>query len=125
LTTNYAAGWNVSKWADITVSSIAILKLLNPRPMVVLFGAGSRTQPLPNEVQQWLERENFGYNVTTTNDAISTFNILNDERRNCVVLALPYGDESEKKDTGLQPLRPSQRVRQKIDANLARTQGTR
>ncbi|KAK9844661.1 hypothetical protein WJX74_005254 [Apatococcus lobatus] len=83
--------WNVNTFQDITEDSLALPLLLRPPPELLIVGCGQRSQQLPGALQKFLIDHQIPTEILDTPNAISTFNILNQEGRQVTAALLPAG----------------------------------
>ncbi|XP_017580560.1 NADH dehydrogenase [ubiquinone] 1 alpha subcomplex assembly factor 3 isoform X1 [Pygocentrus nattereri] len=73
--------WNVGSYKDITVESLSLFYLLEPRIEVLVLGTGARTERLDPNVLAFLRTKGIAVEVQDTPNACATFNFLSSERR--------------------------------------------
>ncbi|XP_036415125.1 LOW QUALITY PROTEIN: NADH dehydrogenase [ubiquinone] 1 alpha subcomplex assembly factor 3 [Colossoma macropomum] len=73
--------WNVGSYKDITVESLSLFYLLEPRIEVLILGTGARTERLDPNVLAFLRTKGIAVEVQDTPNACATFNFLSSERR--------------------------------------------
>ncbi|KAL1251848.1 hypothetical protein QQF64_019644 [Cirrhinus molitorella] len=73
--------WNVGCHTDITVESLSLFYLLEPRIEVLVLGTGARTERLDPNVLNFLKKKGIAVEVQDTPNACATFNFLSSERR--------------------------------------------
>ncbi|XP_007256741.2 NADH dehydrogenase [ubiquinone] 1 alpha subcomplex assembly factor 3 [Astyanax mexicanus] len=73
--------WNVGSHKDITVESLALFYLLEPRIEVLVLGTGSRTERLDPNILSFLRQKGIAVEIQDTANACATFNFLTSERR--------------------------------------------
>ncbi|XP_051549594.1 NADH dehydrogenase [ubiquinone] 1 alpha subcomplex assembly factor 3 [Myxocyprinus asiaticus] len=73
--------WNVGCHTDITVESLSLFYLLEPRIEVLVLGTGSRTERLDPNVLAFLKKKGIAVEIQDTPNACATFNFLSSERR--------------------------------------------
>jgi len=88
-TGNLTALWSVNSLAAVTADSLALLLLMRPPPDLLVLGCGPRIQPPPTGLQEWLASQGVALECLDTGNAVSTFNILNQEGRTVVAALLP------------------------------------
>lgn len=76
--------WNIAGVAHVSEESLSIFKLLSPKIDILVFGYGD-ANTLPRSVElkvlDFSKRHNIGVEILTTENAVSTFNYLNHEKR--------------------------------------------
>ncbi|KAL2091584.1 hypothetical protein ACEWY4_013847 [Coilia grayii] len=73
--------WNVGSHKDITIESLALFYMLEPRIEVLVLGTGGRMERLDPEVLAFLKKKGIAVEVQATEHACATFNFLSSERR--------------------------------------------
>lgn len=73
--------WNVGSYKDITVESVALFHMLEPRIEVLVLGTGGRTERVDPKVLSFLKTKGIAVEVQDTANACATFNFLTSERR--------------------------------------------
>jgi uncharacterized protein len=87
--------WNVSSLEEITIETLSPIWLRNPVPKILVLGTGATlVRPSP-ELQKFLLVRGISTEVSSTANAISTFNFLVQEDRSVVGAFLPAGQRSE------------------------------
>jgi uncharacterized protein len=128
--THAAFFWSPKTWADVTIQSLRLIEIMEPRPELILFGSGAQTQHLPTEIEQYLDSQQVKYEVSDSMNAAGTFNLLAEEGRMVCAAILPRSVAPEEGEdvplrNGTMSLRkyhqqekPSIRLRQKIEEDL-------
>lgn len=80
--------YKVEKFEDITVDSLKLLQYIKPMPDLLVIGTGLQIRYLPREVEAYLSSLNISVECVQTRNAVSTFNILNNEGRDLVGILL-------------------------------------
>ncbi|XP_035376536.1 NADH dehydrogenase [ubiquinone] 1 alpha subcomplex assembly factor 3 isoform X2 [Electrophorus electricus] len=73
--------WNVNSYKDITLESLALFYLLEPRIEMLVLGTGAHTERLDPSILSFLRRKGIAVEVQDTPNACATFNFLSSERR--------------------------------------------
>ncbi|KAM6979961.1 NADH dehydrogenase [ubiquinone] 1 alpha subcomplex assembly factor 3 [Aplochiton taeniatus] len=73
--------WNVGSYKDITVESVALFHMLEPRIEVLVLGTGARTERIDPTVLALMKSKGIAVEVQDTPNACATFNFLTSERR--------------------------------------------
>ncbi|XP_070966760.1 NADH dehydrogenase [ubiquinone] 1 alpha subcomplex assembly factor 3 [Oncorhynchus clarkii lewisi] len=73
--------WNVGSYKDITVESMALFHMLEPRIEVLVLGTGGRSERIDPKVLALLKSKGIAVEVQDTPNACATFNFLSSERR--------------------------------------------
>lgn len=82
--------WKPKSIDEIDIDSLAILDLLKPIPDLVVLGCGKTgVVPPPQHLVQALWKKGVALEVSDTNNAAATFNLLNQEGRKVVGALLP------------------------------------
>jgi uncharacterized protein len=87
---------NIETVQDITVDVLSIFELLVPKVDLIFFGSGATNcgpLGLNEDVYEWLREREIGYEVRSSQDALSTFHMLNEEDRLAACIALPVFEE--------------------------------
>uniref|UniRef100_A0A9J8C9M9 NADH dehydrogenase [ubiquinone] 1 alpha subcomplex assembly factor 3 n=1 Tax=Cyprinus carpio carpio TaxID=630221 RepID=A0A9J8C9M9_CYPCA len=71
----------VGHHTDITVESLSLFYLLEPRIEILVLGTGARTERLDPNVLDFLKKKGIAVEVQDTPNACATFNFLSSERR--------------------------------------------
>lgn len=85
--------WRVRRMDDITLDSLALLRLLKPVPDLLVLGCGRRVRRLPPDLARQLHLMGVRVDALDTANAVATFNVLNQEGRKVVGALLPQGAE--------------------------------
>ncbi|KAK3512480.1 hypothetical protein QTP70_014630 [Hemibagrus guttatus] len=89
--------WQVGSHEDITVESLALFYLLEPRigtttqnqNSVLVLGTGARTERLDPNVLSFIRKKGIAVEVQDTPNACATFNFLTSERRITAAALIP------------------------------------
>ncbi|KAI5607154.1 NADH dehydrogenase [ubiquinone] 1 alpha subcomplex assembly factor 3, partial [Silurus asotus] len=81
--------WNVGSYEDITVESLSLFYLLEPRIEVLVLGTGARTERLDPNVLSFIRKKGIAVEVQDTPNACATFNFLSSERRITAAALIP------------------------------------
>lgn len=81
--------WDVDSLASATAAAPPTVMLMNPPPEVMVFGTGSKLQPLPADFVRQVAARGIGLESADTLNAMATFNILAQEGRHVVGVLLP------------------------------------
>ncbi|KAJ8258345.1 hypothetical protein COCON_G00173570 [Conger conger] len=73
--------WNVGNYKDITVESLALFYMVEPRIEVLILGTGSRVERLDRDILKFMRKKGIAVEVQDTPNACATFNFLSSERR--------------------------------------------
>lgn len=76
---------------DITIETLPLIDLLKPIPNLVVIGSGKSIQKAPDTLRDALLSRNVAIEILDTANAVSTFNILNQEGRKVIGAMLPAG----------------------------------
>ncbi|KAL0034730.1 hypothetical protein WJX77_004447 [Trebouxia sp. C0004] len=83
--------WNLKSWQELTPDALSMLHLFKPAPDLVIIGCGLHSQMVPSSLQAYFKQHNIAYEAIDTANAVSTFNILNQEGRKVAGVFLPAG----------------------------------
>ncbi|XP_071440816.1 NADH dehydrogenase [ubiquinone] 1 alpha subcomplex assembly factor 3 [Hetaerina americana] len=81
--------WNVGGVEDITVESLSLFFVLEPKIDILVIGLGDRGNKLNMSVIKDLKRHGTNVEMLPTDTACSTFNFLNAERRSVAGAFIP------------------------------------
>ncbi|XP_005091993.2 NADH dehydrogenase [ubiquinone] 1 alpha subcomplex assembly factor 3 [Aplysia californica] len=73
--------WNVSSADKITPESLSLFCLLEPKPDILIIGKGDWDATVNKEIIRYLRSKKINVEILPTEQACSTFNFLNSERR--------------------------------------------
>ncbi|KAG5275092.1 hypothetical protein AALO_G00143470 [Alosa alosa] len=73
--------WNVGSYKDITIESLALFYMIEPRIEVLVLGTGGRVERIDPEILKVLRKKGIAVEVQDTANACATFNFLSSERR--------------------------------------------
>ncbi|XP_043079660.1 NADH dehydrogenase [ubiquinone] 1 alpha subcomplex assembly factor 3 [Puntigrus tetrazona] len=73
--------WNVGCHTEISVESLSLFYLLEPRIEVLVLGTGARSERLDRSVLHFLKQKGISLEVQDTPNACATFNFLSSEGR--------------------------------------------
>ncbi|XP_062329178.1 NADH dehydrogenase [ubiquinone] 1 alpha subcomplex assembly factor 3 [Osmerus eperlanus] len=73
--------WNVGSHKDITVESVALFHMLEPRIEILVLGTGGRSERVDPKVLALMKAKGIAVEVQDTANACATFNFLTSERR--------------------------------------------
>lgn len=85
--------WRAQQWSDVTLDSLALLRLLRPTPDLLVLGTGRRAKQLAPELARQLHEMGVRVDAMDTVNAVATFNVLNQEARSVVGALLPQNVE--------------------------------
>ncbi|KAK9791839.1 hypothetical protein WJX73_007540 [Symbiochloris irregularis] len=80
-TTETYFSWKPQSLAQVTTEALSFLDLIRPQPELILIGTGREMQPLTKELHECISSKGMFYEALSTPNAISTYNILNQEAR--------------------------------------------
>ncbi|XP_030633436.1 NADH dehydrogenase [ubiquinone] 1 alpha subcomplex assembly factor 3 [Chanos chanos] len=81
--------WNVGSYEDITVESLALFYMVEPRIEVLVLGTGGRVERIDPNVLSFLKKKGIAVEVQDTPNACATFNFLSSERRIAAAALIP------------------------------------
>ncbi|KAG7477826.1 hypothetical protein MATL_G00073780 [Megalops atlanticus] len=73
--------WNVGSYKDISVESMALFYMLEPRIEILVLGTGGRVERIDGKVIDFMRKKGIAVEVQDTPNACATFNFLVSERR--------------------------------------------
>ncbi|XP_046369474.1 NADH dehydrogenase [ubiquinone] 1 alpha subcomplex assembly factor 3-like [Haliotis rufescens] len=73
--------WNVSGPEDISVDSLSLFTILEPKIDILVLGIGDKGAKYDTSIIKYLRSNKINVEVLPTDQACSTFNFLNSERR--------------------------------------------
>lgn len=88
---NVWLNWNVGSFEEITDDSLCVLDLIKPPIDLVILGCGRKLLQPPEKLVSSLAKKGIALEALDTINAISTFNILNQEGRQVLGALLPVG----------------------------------
>ncbi|KAL5550557.1 hypothetical protein UlMin_000733 [Ulmus minor] len=91
---NLLTSWSPKKFSDINPDSLSIFKIVRPIPEILVLGCGSDTKPVDPELRRFIRSTGMKLEAVDTRNAISTYNILNEEGRIVAAALVPYGVSS-------------------------------
>eukprot|EP00249_Psilotum_nudum_P011341 c23113_g1_i2 orf=413-778(-) len=83
--------WTPKLFSEITPNSLCLFQLLRPAPEILLLGCGRKIQQASQDVRDFLRSNGIKLEAVDSRNAVSTFNILNEEGRQVAAALLPYG----------------------------------
>ena len=93
------------------MESLAFLRVLTPRPELVLLGSGQRVDFRPSaELESFFRELGIGFEVMATGNALATYNILTDEGRTVLAALVKRGEPVEEP----RKLKRSEEMRKKL-----------
>lgn len=87
--------WKPTRWEEVTAESLAFLQFLWPVPDVILFGCGPTQQPIDPSVHHFLRTLNLPYELLSTQAAMGTFNLMNEEYRRVVAFSICFDHQQQ------------------------------
>ncbi|XP_053146724.1 NADH dehydrogenase [ubiquinone] 1 alpha subcomplex assembly factor 3 [Hemicordylus capensis] len=93
--------WNVGTYKDITVESLALFRLLEPRIEILVLGTGTRVERLDPAVLKIMRQCGIAVEVQDTPNACATFNFLTSERRVTAAGLIPPPTVREQMDAAV------------------------
>ncbi|XP_050102407.1 uncharacterized protein LOC126582327 isoform X1 [Malus sylvestris] len=88
---NMLMSWAPTKFSDVTPDSLSIFKLVRPIPEILILGCGRNIEPVDPELRRYIRSTGMKLEAVDSRNAISTYNILNEEGRIVAAALLPYG----------------------------------
>mmetsp|Transcript_7291 Transcript_7291/g.20725 ORF Transcript_7291/g.20725 Transcript_7291/m.20725 type:complete len:85 (+) Transcript_7291:3-257(+) len=74
---------------EVTAESLALAKLVRPKPEILVLGLGSTMQGVPRGVREFVSGQGMQLEALATGAAVSTYNILVGEDRRVMAALLP------------------------------------
>ncbi|XP_078442168.1 uncharacterized protein LOC144711905 [Wolffia australiana] len=88
---NVVTSWSPKSFSEITSASLSMLKLIRPVPEILILGCGRHIQPVSPDLLQFIRSAGMKLETIDSRNAVSTYNILNEEGRVVAAAVLPYG----------------------------------
>merc|ERR1712150_68538 len=73
--------WRPTRANEITVESLQLFTVTDPRIEILVLGMGDRSEPLSTQVKDYLRGHSIGVEISDTPRAVSMFNLLLEEGR--------------------------------------------
>lgn len=89
--------WTPDKWSEVTPESLSILNFIYPAPDLLIFGCGTQASAVDPSVHHFLKTLNIPYELLSTNSAMGTFNLMNEEFRKVIACIIRL-DSDEHRD---------------------------
>lgn len=84
--------WKVKSAADITIDSLQLFTVVEPKIELLVVGTGVKIERLSQEVLGYLRKHNISLELLDTPNACSTFNFLLEEGRMTAAALIPPTD---------------------------------
>ncbi|EXB70691.1 hypothetical protein L484_023877 [Morus notabilis] len=91
---NLLMSWAPKKFSEITPDSLSIFKVVRPIPEILILGCGRNIEPVDPELRRFIRSTGMKLEALDSRNAISTYNILNEESRIVAAALVPYGVSS-------------------------------
>ncbi|PON56727.1 hypothetical protein PanWU01x14_179450 [Parasponia andersonii] len=91
---NFLMSWAPKKYSEITPDSLSIFKIVRPIPEILILGCGRNIEPVDPELRRFIRSTGMKLEALDSRNAVSTYNILNEEGRIVAAALLPYGVSS-------------------------------
>ncbi|XP_062074672.1 uncharacterized protein LOC133778683 [Humulus lupulus] len=91
---NLLMSWTPKNLSQITPDSLSIFKIVRPIPEILILGCGRNIVPVDPELRRFIRSTGMKLEVLDSRNAISTYNILNEEGRIVAAALIPYGVSS-------------------------------
>ncbi|KAL6289670.1 hypothetical protein ACE6H2_007180 [Prunus campanulata] len=91
---NMLMSWAPKKFSEITYDSLSIFQTVRPVPEILILGCGRYIEPVSPELQRFIRSTGMKLEAIDSKNAVSTYNILNEEGRIVAAALLPYGISS-------------------------------
>ncbi|XP_062206100.1 uncharacterized protein LOC133907973, partial [Phragmites australis] len=83
--------WAPKTFAEITAESLSIFKVVHPIAEILILGCGRHIQPVSPELRKFIRSTGMKLEAVDSRNAVSTYNILNEEGRPVAAAVLPHG----------------------------------
>lgn len=87
--------WEPNTLDEVTPAMLEPLTLLHPKPDVVLIGTGAASQALPLALLRFFQQHQVNFEVSSSVNTVSTFNVLVEEGRNVVAFVLHLNNSGD------------------------------
>ncbi|CAN8075206.1 unnamed protein product [Agarophyton chilense] len=94
----FSTVWNVDSIHQVSPSSFALVKLIVPRPDIMLVGTGAVSLPLSADVMKFFKDIRVNVEAMDTKNACHTFNVLNQEDRSVAAALFPIAYNENETD---------------------------
>lgn len=91
---NLLMSWSPKKFSEITPDSLSIFKVVRPIPEILVLGCGRNIEPIDPEIRRFIRSTGMKLEALDSRNAVSTYNILNEEGRIVAAALLPFGVSS-------------------------------
>ena len=88
---NLLMSWSPNSFSKLTPESLSIFQVVRPIPEILILGCGKYIQSVSSEVRNFIRSTGMKLEAVDTRNAVSTFNILNEEGRIVAAALFPYG----------------------------------
>ncbi|XP_032892818.1 NADH dehydrogenase [ubiquinone] 1 alpha subcomplex assembly factor 3 [Amblyraja radiata] len=89
--------WNVGSYRDVSVDSLALFYLLEPKIEILVLGLGDRVHWLDPNLLTFMRSKGIGLEILDTPNACATFNFLTSERPSIAAALIPPGLHSDQR----------------------------
>ncbi|XP_015895139.2 uncharacterized protein LOC107429027 [Ziziphus jujuba] len=91
---NLLMSWAPKKFSDITPDSLSMFQIVRPIPEILILGCGRHIEPVNPELRSFVRSTGMKLEALDSRNAVSTYNILNEEGRIVAAAVIPYGVSS-------------------------------
>lgn len=91
---NLLMSWSPKKFSEINAESLSIFQIVRPIPEILIIGTGGQIQQVDPELRRYIRSTGMKLEAVDSRNAVSTYNILNEEGRIVAAALLPYGVSS-------------------------------
>ncbi|PQQ02597.1 NADH dehydrogenase [Prunus yedoensis var. nudiflora] len=88
---NMLMSWAPTKFSHVTPDSLSVFQIVRPIPEILILGTGRNIEPVDPELRRFIRSTGMKLEAVDSRNAISTYNILNEEGRIVAAALLPYG----------------------------------
>jgi len=81
--------WSPTTWKDITLESLQLFTVTLPKLEILIIGTGDKIEFISPVIREHFKKQNIGIEVESTRHAISTFNLLLEEKRIVAAALIP------------------------------------
>ncbi|XP_059427848.1 uncharacterized protein LOC132161686 [Corylus avellana] len=91
---NMLMSWAPKKFQEVTPDSLSIFQIVRPIPEILILGCGRNIELVDPELRRFIRSTGMKLEALDSRNAVSTYNILNEEGRVVAAALLPYGVSS-------------------------------
>ncbi|CAI9103395.1 OLC1v1001861C1 [Oldenlandia corymbosa var. corymbosa] len=90
---NLLMSWSPKRFSEVNAESLSLFQTMRPIPEILILGCGKHIQPVSPGLRQFIRSTGMKLEAVDSRNAISTYNILNEEGRIVAAALLPFGVE--------------------------------